>query len=153
MLPGQVLPNNRYFQIRKWHQMPLKILSSGANHHCREEPVSATKAEGALKCLPFSTPRFLRTWRVWTIKKSSLLPPLPPSLTGLARFGCCISFHQLYNLDTWGLFQGNLGNLRYFKLIRSLRKKAKHSGGRLVLLILDLFGGLEGRREWVQKCA
>lgn len=121
--------------------MPYQIMSAGTNTHCRDESVSETKAEWGLKCF-FSTPRFL-TRRVWIVKKSSLLPPLPPPLTSLAWFGCCISF-QLYNLETWGLFQGNHRNLRCFNLIRSLRKKAKHSGESLVLLILDLLGDLRG---------
>lgn len=114
-------PNNRYFQTRKWHQMPYQIMSSGTNNHCRDEPISETKAEWGLKCC-FYTPHFL-TQGVWIVKKSSLLPLLPPSFTSLAWFGCCTSFHQLYNLETWGLFQGNHRNLRCFNLIRSLRKK------------------------------
>ncbi|KAF6293134.1 hypothetical protein mRhiFer1_009038 [Rhinolophus ferrumequinum] len=66
---------------------------------------------------PFSDARSLNCKEVF---------PSSPTSTLLHQFGLIWmlhSFHQLYNLETWGLFQCNHRNLRCFNLIRSLRKK------------------------------
>lgn len=92
-----------------------------------------------------STPSVL-ILKVWTVKTPSLLPTLSPSLTRLTWPGCCISFHQLYKLETWGLFQGGHWNLWYFYLIsgatgKTLKVRVWY------LSILTSLGSLRGERS------
>lgn len=83
------------------------------------------------ECLHLGSPPSFLIRRVWTWRVFSS-SSLPLSLTTLAWPGGCVSIHQLYNLETWGLLQGSHRNLKYFDLIRSLRNQQNAQGESLV---------------------
>lgn len=125
---ARFFPNNRYFQSKEI--TPNSTEDHIISHHITTAEMNLypeTKAEWALTCLHLVSTLFLVQSEPW-----SLLFPLLPALTSVAWSGGCISSHQLYNLETWGLFQSNHRNLRLFQADKKPEKQVKHSGESLV---------------------
>lgn len=150
MHPGQLfVPTTDISRVKKWHQL---LLTLKHNKIATEINLDLKPKLKEPQCACTSLPHLVFWSQMSEPWRCLLLPTPSPSLTRLTWPGCCISFQKLYNLETCGLFQGSHWNLRYFYLIsgttgKTLKVRVWY------LWTLDLFGQLEGRKEWIKRCA